>query len=147
MAIKKDLGSVCVHFESSSIAFRLFIQFSFHCIIGIVEIESDDQNAVGPKNTEVLDFMVSNAKNARDACIDCRKRFKQNELRIMRVVHESTSDKNQNDELKTGQAQWYHVACFVRQRSAIGWLQSADSLPGFKRLSARDKEIIQEQIP
>lgn len=138
---------VC-HFASFPIAFRLFIPFFVSIAsIGIDEIESDDQNAVAPKNTEVHDFMVGNAKSARDTCIDCHKRFKQNELRIMRVVHESTSDQNQNDELKSGQAQWYHVPCFVTQRSAIGWLQSGDSLPGFKRLTAHDKEIIQKQIP
>lgn len=65
----------------------------------------------------------------------------------MRVVHASKSDQNQGDKAESGQANWYHVACFVRRRSDIGWLHPGDALPGFKRLSAADKEMIQKEIP
>lgn len=63
----------------------------------------------------------------------------------MRFVPDANVSKN--DMLQTGKAEWYHVACFVRLRSEIGWLCCGDSLPGFKRLSNDDKEMIQNQIP
>lgn len=46
-----------------------------------------------------------------------------------------------------GKAMWYHVPCFVRSRSTIGWLESAEALPGFKRLPEPDKEMVKKQIP
>lgn len=97
--------------------------------------------------TKLCDFMISYAHGARDACTDCRKRFKRTDMRIMRVVNTAKADKNQNGVLESGRANWYHVECFVRQRLEIGWLCCGDQLPGFRRLSAEDKEIIQNQIP
>lgn len=95
---------------------------------------------------KVQDFSISYTKNTRDCqCDDCGRRMKKNEMRIMSVVQ--ATDKNQNDETSSGQAIWYHLDCFVRQRSKIGWLLSGDSLPGFKRLDSKDKEIIQNKIP
>lgn len=96
---------------------------------------------------KVLDFAISYAPATRDSCIVCRRRFNKNQLRIMRFVHEAKADNNQNDELSSGRANWYHLACFVRQRSEIGWLCSGDSLPGFKRLDPKDREMIQNHIP
>lgn len=46
-----------------------------------------------------------------------------------------------------GKAVWYHVICFAGARSELGWVQSADALPGFKRLSEEDKEMVKNQIP
>lgn len=89
--------------------------------------------------------MISYADVTRDLCVDCRKRFKKNGLRIMRVTQ--TADENQNDEFKSGEANWYHVPCFVRQRLEIGWVCAGSSLPGFKRLLDKDKEVIENQIP
>ena len=121
----------------------LFLVHIYLYKIGIGDIESDDAAA----EANVQDFSVNYAPATRDNCIDCHRRFDQNELRIMRVVQTVKSDKNKIDGLKSGQANWYHVACFVRQRSDIGWLRSGDSLPGFKRLLAKDKKLIQNQIP
>lgn len=63
----------------------------------------------------------------------------------MRFIPDTNA--SQNDELQSGQAYWYHVPCFVRLRTEIGWLRCGDMLPGFKRLSANDKEMIENQIP
>lgn len=93
----------------------------------------------------VPDFSIEYSKSARDSCKGCEQQFKMGELRIMKFVPDPNV--NQNDVLQTGQANWYHVACFMRLRSEIGWLRSGDSLPGFKRLTGDDKEMIINQIP
>lgn len=46
-----------------------------------------------------------------------------------------------------GKATWFHVICFVGRRNELGWLQSGESLPGFKRLSEEDKEMVKSHIP
>lgn len=90
--------------------------------------------------------MVTNAKASRvESCIGCHTRIESNELRIKRKVEAVESDENQNQTSR--QVNWYHVACFVRLRTDIGWLPSGDSLPGFSRLSDNDKLIIQMRIP
>lgn len=106
-----------------------------------------DQKEEAMDKNKLRDFMISYSDVTRDSCIGCRGRFKKKDLRIMRVVHAARSDKNQNDECESGIANWYHVACFVRQRSEIGWLCSGSLLPGFKRLSSEHKEMIEKQIP
>lgn len=46
-----------------------------------------------------------------------------------------------------GQAIWHHVDCFAKMRSELGWYETAEKLPGFKRLSKEDQEKVIEQIP
>ena len=60
----------------------------------------------------------------------------------MKVAH----DENQNTD---GTATWYHVDCFADKRSELGWFESesAEKLPGFRRLKDEDKETVKSQIP
>lgn len=114
-------------------------------IIGIVDEMEED--AAAEDKVAVANFMIKYNTMARNSCTDCRRPIKSKELCIMRVVDETKEDKNKNNVTRSGTANWYHVACFVRQRSEIGWLCSGDLLPGFRRLSTDDKETIQKQIP
>lgn len=93
----------------------------------------------------VPDFSIEYSKSDRDSCKGCNQQIQMNVARIMKFVPDP--DVSQNDVLQTGQANWYHVPCFVRLRTEIGWLCAGDSLPGFKRLCADDKEMIANQIP
>lgn len=116
-------------------------------IIGIDDIEID-QVAVARHKTDAVDFSINCTLTNRDSCISCRNRFKRNEVRIIRSVYlEPESDHNQNDGVRSGQANWYHVDCFARLRLEIGWLCSGDLLPGFKRLSAEIQKVVRLKIP
>lgn len=86
------------------------------------------------------DHGIEYSKANRDLCTCCTQEFPRGEIRIMRVVYES-------HENYVGKANWYHVPCFARSRTDLGWLQSAESFPGFKRLAEEDKEIVIAQIP
>lgn len=122
-----------------NIIFRIF----FFAIKGIQNHKEPEAGATG--RAIVPDFAIEYSKTDRDSCKGCKQQIKTNELRIMRFVPDANV--SQNDVLQTGQAYWYCVPCFVRLRSEIGWLRSGDSLPGFKRLSPNDKEMIENQIP
>lgn len=93
----------------------------------------------------VLDFSIEYTKTDQDACKGCTQQIQKAELRIMRFVPDGSA--TQNDAFQAGQAHWYHVPCFVRLRSEIGWLRSGEMLPGFKRLAPNDKNMIENQIP
>lgn len=65
----------------------------------------------------------------------------------MRFVLDENNNHHPDDEVQSGQAYWYHVACFLRLRPEIGWLRCGDALPGFNRLFNLDQAKIKYQIP
>lgn len=117
-------------------------QFFLRKDIDDIEIESEEAAVI---KKVVPDFAIEYTKLVRDSCKGCKRKFELGELRIMRFVPDV--DENQNDKMQSGQAHWYHSACFVRRRSKIGWPCSGDLLPGFKRLCENDKKMVQDQIP
>lgn len=89
------------------------------------------------------DFSIEYKKKKDSSkCIACNQMIPINSIRIMKVVF----DLNQNTAFD-GTATWYHDTCFSRQRLEIGWLRSAESLPGYKRLSNEDKAMLLNLIP
>lgn len=103
-----------------------------------MDIEPD----VEKKVPTLPDFGIEYAREGHDSCAACAQNIKKTEIRIMNVVYDI--------HLSTpydGKAVWYHVICFVGARTELGWLQSGESLPGFKRLSEEDKEMVKNQIP
>lgn len=100
------------------------------------------------KSTEVpkaFDFRIEYVKSERDFCNTCKESFVISEIRIMHVVF--STDLTHETFPFGGKAMWYHVPCFTRSRSKIGWLQSGEMLPGFKRLKDTDKDLVKKLIP
>lgn len=97
------------------------------------------------KMPKASDFSVECVKIERDCCIECKQKFVLSEIRIMHVVY--STDLTVENFSFGGKAVWYHMPCFTRLRSKIGWLQSGEMLPGFKRLSEHDKEMVKKHIP
>lgn len=93
----------------------------------------------------LADFSIETTKVVRDSCCGCQQAFVVPDVRIMHVVYK-TDLTDESCEF-VGQATWYHVVCFARSRSELGWLESGESLPGFKRLSNEDKVIVKRHIP
>lgn len=73
------------------------------------------------------------------SCVACKRCFRGDKLRIMHFVH----DVNQNN----GTATWFHLECFIRSRNELGFLESGEMLPGFKRLKDEDKKRVKRRIP
>lgn len=88
------------------------------------------------------DFGIEYTRQRRDPCAECKEKFEKGEIRITKVVYE-INQKSAYD----GMATWYHVPCFARSRHELGWLQSAESFPGFRRLFEEDKVTVMTQIP
>lgn len=109
-----------------------------HCFIpGIV-----NRHSLHNAETNTPDFAIDYAKVNRDACTECNQKISKGSMRIMKVIQ----DVNQNTVFD-GLAVWFHVECFVRTRSKHDWLESAEALPGYKRLTDEDKETVRRQIP
>lgn len=94
------------------------------------------------KTPKLPDFGIEYAREEQNACASCKQNIKKGEIRIMNVVYDVSRITSYD-----GRAMWYHVICFLGVRSELGWLQSAESFPGFKRLSEEDKETLKNQIP
>lgn len=100
------------------------------------------QKTEAPK---LSDFSIELVKVERDLCAACKRKFVSSDVRIMHVVY-STDLTVENFSFGC-KAMWYHVPCFARLRSQIGWLESGEMLPGFKRLPEQEKELVKKQIP
>lgn len=87
-------------------------------------------------------FGIEYAREGHDSCAACQQQIKRNEIRVMNVVYDL-----RRTTAYDGKAMWYHVICFAGARSELNWVQSADSLPGFKRLTEEDKEMARNHIP
>lgn len=113
--------------------------YYFECIyLGTLEDDPEPMK----KEPTLPDFFIEYSKTDRDACVGCQQKIEKNTIRVMNVVYDTD-----NNTAYDGKAVWYHVICFARSRTELGWLQEADALPGFKRLTEDDKEIVRNQIP
>ncbi|XP_055309208.1 poly [ADP-ribose] polymerase [Sitodiplosis mosellana] len=90
----------------------------------------------------INDFGIEYAKSGRASCAGCHQKIPKDEVRIKKVAHDTEIG------LKFGgQALWHHVECFAQLRTALGWFESAEILPGFKSLSKDDKANAKKHIP
>lgn len=115
---------------------------------GNVENESKTESKEQKQQQEkakLPDFHIEYTRSERDACSGCKHMIRVPEIRVMNVVY--TTDLTVENFSFGGKATWYHVPCFVRKRHDLGWLESAELIPGFKRLSEADKQMVKKQIP
>lgn len=105
--------------------------------LGLID---DESNA--PLKTKLPNFGIDYARVTRDSCFDCKKKIRKGKMRIMNVA----CDANQNTACD-GLATWFHVECFARSRQELGFLESGENLPGFKRLKEEDQEHVKRIIP
>lgn len=82
--------------------------------------------------TNLSEFYINYAKSEESTCNGCQKKINEHEIQIMKTIDEK--------------AAWYHVVCFARARSQLGWPHSVQLLPGFNKLSHCAKQTIKDQI-
>lgn len=141
---KKNWVKFDFAFDFNFICVIIYNQLNLFYIAGTSDTESESEATAADK-TLVPNFSIEYTKVDRDSCNDCGQYFKRGELRIMRFVPDMND--NEYDDMQSGEAHWYHVACFVRLRSDIGWLCCGGLLPGFTKLSIGDQELVKSQIP
>lgn len=138
--LSNRLTLLCLVFMRSIIIFLLgTIQNT------VVKQASKRQKTCPAESPKLSDFSIELVKAERDLCAACERKFVISDIRIMHVAY-STDLTVENFSFGC-KAMWYHVPCFARSRSKIGWLESGELLPGFKRLPEECKELVKKQIP
>lgn len=88
------------------------------------------------------DFGIEYAVSSRATCPACLIKLSKGEVRIKKTVYDTEVGMKFG-----GQAKWYHVECFAQLRVELGWLASAEILPGYKKLKKDDQEVVKNHIP
>lgn len=88
------------------------------------------------------DFGIEYAKSGRAACPGCFLKISKDEIRIKKTVYDTEVGMKFG-----GQALWHHVECFAQLRTELGWLETAELLPGFNALSKDDQQMVLKHIP
>lgn len=126
----------------------LWLNYNFkHFLIKSDNTEntSKENSHKQPTKVKLPDFRIEYTRSEGEACTKCKKMIRAPEIRLKNVQY--TADLMVENGTHRGSATWYHIPCFVRSRRKLGWLESGEHLPGFKRLLKKDKEIVQEQVP
>lgn len=90
----------------------------------------------------INDFGIEYAKSGRSSCPGCFQKIPKDEIRVKKISHDTEIGMKYG-----GQAISYHVDCFAQMRTELGWLASAELLPGFKQLSKDDAATVLKAIP
>lgn len=128
-------------FHSHCIVYRMIFSLDIFLLSGTVQkivIENPAKRAKKESNEtpKLANFSIKCTKKVvRDSCAGCIQKFVSSQVRIMHVA------------ALGGKEMWYHVPCFARSRSELGWLESGEMLPGFKRLSETDQKMVEKQLP
>lgn len=88
------------------------------------------------------DFKVEYAKSSRSACIGCEEKIIKDEVRISKKDYESEKAMQFG-----GLDRWYHVECFAKLRTDLGYYEKGDDLPGIKDLSKEDQANLKAALP
>lgn len=87
-------------------------------------------------------FGIEYAKTCRSICNVCDKYIMLNEVRTKKVLFDTKIGK-----AFRGQTVCYHLRCFAKERSQLGWFLCGDLIPGVNDLSTKDKWKVRRIIP
>lgn len=90
----------------------------------------------------INDFSIEYASSGRSSCPGCFQKIPKDEIRIKKIAHDTEIGMKFG-----GQAISHHVECFAQLRTELGWLASAELLPGFDLLSKDDKATVLKALP
>ncbi|XP_055301013.1 uncharacterized protein LOC129567771 [Sitodiplosis mosellana] len=114
---------------------------------GFEYLRIHDQNAIkiqlgGHDNesknmVKMTSVKVEYVKTNQESCAECQRNIAKGKMRFEAV----SNDENENVNSKL-----YHVGCFDRLRSKLKWLNLAESIIGFQKLTDEDKEFIKKRF-
>ncbi|KAG4065356.1 hypothetical protein HA402_012301 [Bradysia odoriphaga] len=119
--------------------------FNQRNLSGNMENTTEKKQTAAPPKAKLPDFHIGYTRSEGESCFQCNKLIRVPEIRVMHVQY--VTDLTVENGPLGGTATWYHIPCFVRSRRKLEWLESGELLPGFKRLSEEDKEIVKKQVP
>lgn len=102
---------------------------------------SDMNKENEPVQMPINDFSIQYASASKGACGYCKKTVKRDVLCVMKTEHSTVLSENFNSI-----ASWYHFNCFSQRREKFGWIQSGESLPGYRRLTDKDKKLVKQRL-
>lgn len=88
------------------------------------------------------DFEIQYSVSGRAKCAECLQNIPKEDIRVKKVVRHTPIGMKFG-----GQSLWRHLDCFVKSRDKVGWYDSAEKLPGFKKLSKEDQGSVKKQLP
>ncbi|GBM00807.1 Poly [ADP-ribose] polymerase 1 [Araneus ventricosus] len=106
----------------------------------LAECYSNDNANNGVTSSAISDFSVEYAKSSRSICRSCEQKITKGEVRISKL-DDDPMKKHYGPSLL-----WYHVDCFIQRKQQIGFIDSADKLPGYNALTNADQEILKRKI-
>ncbi|CAH1644173.1 unnamed protein product [Spodoptera littoralis] len=90
-------------------------------------------------NAQALkDYFIQCCKSNKISCTHCSIKICKDEIRVSKNV--------QNKLLKKKVPLSYHIKCFVELRSKLHFYAGGDSIPGFKTLPKKAKEMVMAEI-
>lgn len=121
---------------------------SVSCVVPEAKVKGKGKKRAADEGTSkatlalINDFSIEYALSGRSTCPACIQKIPKDEIRIKKVAHDTEIGMKYG-----GQAISYHVDCFAQLRTELGWLASAELLPGFKQLSKDDKGTVLKALP
>lgn len=92
--------------------------------------------SINEKPSQISDFAVYGTRPSVDLCMCCFQSIGKESVRILKIIRgigEDTEDTHC----------WYHLDCFVKHSSSLGWYEAAEDLPGYEDLN---DDAIKERI-
>lgn len=83
------------------------------------------------------DFAVNRAETNKNLCVCCFKKIEKGAIEIEKIIH------------GTGQTDisvWYHLGCFTKHSSILGWYNPPDTMPGYKELESKDQAELKKKM-
>ncbi|XP_014212183.1 poly [ADP-ribose] polymerase [Copidosoma floridanum] len=88
------------------------------------------------------DFRVEYAKSSRSTCCGCQEKIIKEEVRISKKDFESEDARKYG-----GLDRWYHVECFAKLRSELGFFDTGANILGADALTDEDKKTLLNALP
>ncbi|XP_055324089.1 poly [ADP-ribose] polymerase-like [Sitodiplosis mosellana] len=85
----------------------------------------------------IKDFSVQYSQSGKNVCSGCIEPIAKGKIETKKVVK------------ATGSADisvWYHLECFTKHSSKLGWNGPSTNLPGFQKLNKKDREKLKKKM-
>lgn len=82
------------------------------------------------------DFAINSSQTGKNLCICCFKYIATDQIGIKKIIHGIGP---------TDITVWYHLKCFSKHSTVLGWYGELDDMPGFNLLNPKDQVIMKKK--
>lgn len=127
-----------------------FEEIAYHDQIGIIKRINRNfrDSEIARKLADITkpfgigDYGIEKMMANREKCSSCKKSFNEDELIVMRIVHDSEVAREYGREIK-----WNHLKCFVENRDCLKFQLCGSDLPGFDKLNIGEQHLVLGELP